>query len=78
MSELAAIIQFEEEGGWLESVYHEIQDKHANKFVAVKNKSIIATDEDLEALLQLLESKGVTPDEALIQFIHGKACTYIL
>jgi len=78
MNTLAAIIQFEEYGEWLESVFDEVQDKYANTFVAVKNKSIIATAEKLDSLLELLERMDVSPDEVLVQFIHGKEFTYIL
>ena len=78
MSVLRAILQSEDYGEWVDSNFDEIQARFSYRFIAVKEKTIIADAGDLIALLEKLTAMGEDLDEILIQFVHGKDFSFIL
>ncbi|MDI6860125.1 MAG: DUF5678 domain-containing protein [Methanocellales archaeon] len=54
--EIRSIIEGEQNGEWLASVYDKIKEEYSNKFIAVKDGSIIADNDSLPDLLEKLAS----------------------
>jgi hypothetical protein len=78
VSVLQAILQSEDNGEWVDSNFDEIQARFSDRFIAVKEKTIIADAGALDALLEKLTAMGEDLDEILIQFVHGKDFSFIL
>lgn len=57
---------------WLQQNFLDIQEKFANKIIAIKNKKIIANSENISKLLEEVQSQGIDPSEVLIEAISPK------
>lgn len=78
LSVLSTIVKFEEDGEWIDANFDKIQERYRNRFIAVKNRTIIIDAEKLESIIDELKSKGVGLDDVLIQFVHGKDFSFLL
>ena len=78
LSVLSTIVKFEEDGEWIDANFDKIQERYGNRFIAVKNRTIIIDAEKLESIIDELKSKGVSLDDVLIQFVHGKDFSFLL
>jgi hypothetical protein len=77
-NDLELITEIEEDSIWLDEHLNEIKEKNSNKFVAVKDKSIILVSDNLDTLLKVLREKKEDLDRLLIEFIHGDDYNFIL
>jgi len=57
---------------WLAENYENIRTKHLEKFVAVKNKKVIAESQSIGELQELLKKQGVDPRTTLVDFMLPK------
>ncbi|OGI12298.1 hypothetical protein A3K64_03170 [Candidatus Micrarchaeota archaeon RBG_16_36_9] len=78
IQELEMINEMEQDNKWLESHSEEIRKKYENKFIAIKNKSIIAFSPTLDGIIKELEEKGEKPSLVSIEFVHKKDFRIIL
>jgi len=78
IQELEMINEMEQDNKWLVSNYEEIRRKYENKFIAIKDKNIIASNPTLEGIIKDLKEKGENPSFVLIEFIHKKDFKIIL
>jgi ribosome biogenesis SPOUT family RNA methylase Rps3 len=76
--ELEMINEMEQDSKWLESNYEEIRKSYENKFIAVKNMKIIASNPTLDGIITDLEKKGVNSSLVSIEFVHKKDFKIIL
>lgn len=78
MHELKSLARIESDGKWLQSHLDEIRAKFVNQFVAVRNRQVIAHDNDPEVLIKSIKSEKEEPNEVLIEFIHKKDLKILL
>lgn len=76
--ELELITRAQEDNEWLNSHFDEIQQKYEKKFIAIKDKRIIAEDSNFFKVLETLKNKKEDPALVLIEFIHERGVTVIL
>ncbi len=50
----------------------EFSQKYARKFVAIKDKQIIAIGDEFEKLLNEIRDRGIDPSRVLIEYIPDK------
>jgi len=50
----------------------ELSQKYARKFVAIKDRQIIAIGNNFEILIEEVKQKGFNPAQVLIQYIPAK------
>jgi len=56
---------------WFKKEYKQLQKKYPGKYVAIKNKEIIESDEDYYLLLKKLEKLGENSSEILIKRVNN-------
>jgi len=78
IQELQMINEMEQDNKWLESHYEEIRKNYENKFIAIKNKVIVASSSTLDGIMKELEEKGENSSLVSIEFIHKKDFKIIL
>lgn len=78
MNELEIITRVQNDNEWLNSHFDEMQQKYANKFIAIKDKKIIAEGSNFLKVLETLKIKKENPALILVEFIHEKGVTIIL
>ena len=62
----------EENLEWFQENSKEIQEQFTNKIIAIKDKRIIASAENINELLKLLKEKNIDSSEVLIEPIFSK------
>jgi ABC-type phosphate/phosphonate transport system ATPase subunit len=78
IQELEMINEMEQDNKWLESHQEDVRKKYENKFIAIKNQSIIASNTTLDGIIKELEGKGEKTSLVLIEFVHKKDFRIIL
>lgn len=68
----------EQDNEFIESCYNELIKEYSNKFIAVKNKEIIAHGSDFEKVLKQVKKKEINPSLTVIRFIFDKGHKFIL
>jgi len=69
---------FAENRKWLYQNYTSLAKKYNNKFVAVKDKKVIAVEDTLEALFNTLKKKGIDAADVLIEFLTLEDILFLL
>lgn len=68
---METISRIEKDNLWLQENIDNLRaEGTVNKFVAIKNGRIIATNTNLKRLITKLEELGLKPEKVLIEFIH--------
>jgi hypothetical protein len=57
---------------WYQENKKTLREKYSDKYVAIFNKDVIASDEDIDNLRAGLKEKGIDLDLVLIEFIYPK------
>lgn len=57
---------------WFHDNFSELQEKYENKIIAIKDKKIIISADNVDKLLAILKNKGIDDSEVLIESIHPK------
>jgi ABC-type phosphate/phosphonate transport system ATPase subunit len=77
-AEVQILRAMENDTEWINAHQEELTKKYSEKFIAVKNGSVVAADGDFESVLKGLEKKGVSATETVIRFIFKKGHIFIL
>lgn len=79
MSEDIAILEeFSEDYGWFLKNRNELLPKYANKWIAIHKKKILDYDNELTPLIKRLKTKGLKPEQLLIEFLSREPLEAIL
>ncbi len=72
--EATILLEFKKDDSWLhEQLEHkEFLDKYENKFVAVKDRKVIASAKTIDRLIEELESSNIDVAEVFVEFIYPK------
>lgn len=65
---LEELQEFEEDTLWLDKVWDRVVTKLPNQYVAVRIKHIIAHADNMDVLIEELESRGWEPGKCLVRF----------
>ena len=76
--ELIMLNGFEKDTLWLHSNLDKLRPRFENKFVAIKDKDIIASNERIEEVINQLQKKNINPAQIVIEFVHKKGVQLIL
>ncbi|MCD6248195.1 MAG: hypothetical protein J7J17_01945 [Hadesarchaea archaeon] len=63
---------------WFSAHQKELERKYESKFIAIKNREVLAAEEEIEKLLELIERKGEDINRVFITFIPPKGVAAIL
>ena len=75
MTEQQIISEFEaleSDSNFISEKVAEFSQKYARKFVAIKDRQIIAVGDNFEILVEEVKQKGFNPSQVLIQYIPAK------
>ena len=71
--------EFEEDSKWFyENISFLRENNLAGKFVAIKSRNVIASDENIEIVIRSLEKQGKNPAYVLIEFVYPKGTVILL
>ena len=71
--------KFQRDSEWFHSNIKNLQDEgFIGKFVAIKNSKPIASNKDINLVLEELDRKGEDPSLLFIEFVHPREFTLIL
>lgn len=76
--ELKMLESFEKDTLWLHKNLDKLRPKFENKFVAVKNMDVVASDNNVEKVVKKLRDDQINPSFTVIEFIHKKGVQLIL
>ncbi|MEO0190720.1 MAG: DUF5678 domain-containing protein [candidate division WOR-3 bacterium] len=60
---------------WFNEHYAELVEHYDNKFIAIKNKAVVASSANLDDLLEELRRKKINPAEAVIKYLTRARAT---
>lgn len=79
MTEEKIILEkIEEEENYFNLHYEDFLKRYKGLILAIKDKEVIETDENLERLLRKLEKKGIKISEAFITSLPKESVAFIL
>ncbi len=78
LSDLYYINLLSEYGDWFDLNYEELRRKYPNKFIAIKDKKVIAVSSDLNSLIDELKALNIDLNKVLIEFIPEEDLEFIL
>lgn len=62
---------------WILNNIDTLTEKYPNKYIAVKNEQIIASDDSIKQLLTRFKKEGKNPDDYVIEFIQKGEIKYL-
>lgn len=63
---------------WLDNNYERLKEKYNNKYIAVENKEIIDSDDDLHCLIERLKISKKDIDQIIIEPIYSEDLKLLL
>ena len=69
---------FENDSRWFYENLNVLDKKFAGKFIAIKNKNVIASDKDIDVVVSVVEKQGENPAYILIEFVHPEGTVILL
>lgn len=71
--------EFEEDSKWFYENVDNLREKNlSGKFVAIKNKKILASDKEISIVIKMVESQGENPAYVAIEFIYPEGTVVLL
>ncbi len=64
--------EFEADSNFISEKSLEFSQKYARKFVAIKDRQIVAVGDNFETLIEEVKQRGFNPAQVLIQYIPAK------
>jgi hypothetical protein len=79
MSQPRKIEEFEEDSRWFHDNISSLRKKnYGGKFVAIKNKKVISSDEKIEGVISSLEKKGENTSYVVVEFVYPEGTVILL
>ena len=72
MSNLELLENAEEDLDWYSNNYENLQEKFSNKIVAIKEKRVVASANNIKGLLEELKIEVIDESEVLIEVIYPR------
>jgi len=66
---LEGLREFVSDMDWIDAKLDQLRKEYPNKYIAVSNRRIVASDSNLQSLLQKLKGKNLNPGEIPVEFI---------
>ena len=63
---------------WISANSESLSQKFLNKYVAVKDKKVVASDEDVYSLLKQIRATGKKPDKFAVEYFSEHPVCYLL
>jgi len=77
--EMQLLEGFERDSKWFHEHVNELRKKKfTGKFVAIKNEKAIASDNDLDVVIETVTKKGENPSYLFIEFVYPQGTILIL
>lgn len=77
--ELRLLKRFEEDSEWFHRNVDKLRKENfTGKFVAIKDKKPIASDKNLDIMIQSVEKKGEDPSYLFIEFVYPEGTILLL
>ncbi len=76
--QIKKLSRFNQDVKWFQNNYEQLQRKYEGKFVAVKNKRVIGTDQDAERLIRKVRRKHGNTSSILVEEVGGRSVEYLL
>jgi len=76
--DIAILEEFSEDYGWFLKNRNELLPKYTNKWIAIHKKKILDSDNELTPLIKRLRTKGLKPEQLLIEFLSREPLEAIL
>jgi hypothetical protein len=76
--DIAILEEFSEDYRWFLKNRNELLTKYANKWIAIHKKKILDSDNELTPLIKRLRTKGLKPEQLLIEFLSREPLEAIL
>jgi hypothetical protein len=73
-----ALTDFNEDFQWFLRSRKELLLKYEDKWIAIYGKKVLDSDENLTTLVKRLKTKGLQPEQTLIQFLPKEPIEAIL
>ena len=71
--------EFEEDGKWFHENIGFLREKNlTGKFVAIKDKNVIASDKDINVVIEYVEERGENPAYIIIEFVYPEGTVILL
>ncbi len=71
--------EFEEDSKWFHENMGLLRKKNlTGKFVAIKNKNIIASDKNIDIVIEYVEKQGENPAYIIIEFVYPEGTVVLL
>ena len=78
MNEVQLFNEFEKNSEWFYNNINKLREESfTGKFVAVKNKEPIASNQDIKKVVKILEGKGENPRFMFIEFVYPEGTTVL-
>ncbi len=79
LQEMSVLRNFEKDSEWFHKNINKLREEgFEGKFVAVKNSKTLASDKNVDLLINEIEKKGENPSYVFIEFVHPEGFTLIL
>jgi hypothetical protein len=76
--DIAILEEFSEDYRWFLKNRNELLTKYTNKWIAIHKKKILDSDNELTPLIKKLKTKGLKPEQLLIEFLSREPLEAIL
>jgi hypothetical protein len=77
--ELKLLKRFEEDSEWFHNNIDKLRrENFTGKFVAIKNKKPIASDNNLDVMIESIAKKGENPSYLFIEFVYPEGTILLL
>ncbi len=71
--------EFEEDSKWFHENISFLRKKNfTGKFIAIKNRNVIASDKDIGIVINFVEKLGENPAYVLIEFVYPEGTVVLL
>jgi len=79
LQEMSVLRNFEKDSEWFHKNINKLREEgFEGKFVAVKDSKTLASDKNVDLLINEIEKKGENPSYVFIEFVHPEGFTLIL
>lgn len=77
--ELQILLNFERDSRWFYENLEKLRGRgFTEKFVAIKNLKPIASDENIDVIIEKLDKQGENPSLIFIEFVHPEGYVLLL